>query len=440
MRPNRKAQIFTWDIILATVIFLIVLGTILFLWTDTIEDITAVDTEYEIGWLATAVAEQLARTPGSPADWTSAPNIYNVTVFGLAHTKQIGNETKTLDRVLDPDKVVAFINYTQRTNGYSPLRNRIFGTGKYDFYVELSCTDPSSLDCFEGLKFGRIANYNITCNASNTTFYITNYSLKSDPALVATWRFDEGVDSVSADSSGGEKDATLHGAAWTLGKYGNAAYFDGTDDYVTASGPAVRGQYTVALWAKVTDAATRTILSTKDARDYGFDLNFRGGNEIHADIGNGAAWLTNYANVSISYTFGRWYHIACAVNQTGYRIYVDGAMAKAGTYAASTPVLFDENHTLTLGRNGTIEYFSGGLDEVRIWSRALSDAEILADYARDDIFCRFGRNTSLANVSYQMYDTKAVTFRKALNDTLFDDDTSYLKPTANLKVVVYRAD
>lgn len=439
MPLNRKAQIFTWDIILATVIFLGVLATILFLWNDTISDLEASDTEYEVGWLATAVSEQLARTPGSPTNWTYAPNVYNITVLGLADTKQIGNDTKTLDRVLDPDKVVSFINLTKRSDDYAPLRNRLFGTGKYDFYVEISCLDPTVMDCFEGLELDNVANLNITCNESNLTLYISNHTMKSDPALAAVWRFDEGIDNSSIDASGGERDLTLYGTTWTDGKYGTALSYDGTSSHAGTPTMNVTRAYTVALWAKAGDNAVRTILSTSGPTDRGFDMKFQNGNEIHADIGSGTSWMTHYANATLLYDLDTWYHLVYVVNQTGYSIYINGTLADDGTYATGTPILLDENHTLELGRkHDNTEYFKGAIDELKIWSKALAPAEVQQEYERNDKYCRFGKNVSITNASYQMFDTKTVTFSKGKDEAFFDDDTSFLEPTANLKVVVYK--
>lgn len=447
MPLNRKGQIFTWDIILATMIFLIVLGTILFLWTDTLEDIDSADTEYELSWLATAVSEQLARTPGTPYDWTLSQNIGNITVIGLADTRQIGNDTRTLDRVLDPDKVIAFIDFTQTgtvfdQTKYAKLRNRVFGTGKYDFYVELSCLDPTVLDCFEGLQFNNIVNYNMTCNASNTIFYISNHTLKSDPYLEGIWRFDEGSGNLAADNSQEGNDATIYGASWTTGKYGSALLFDGANGYVDAIPQAtVSGAFTITLWAKVGDDAARNIISTTGPSDYGFNLELRNGNEINASIGTGTMWLAPTANATIPYNHDYWYHIAYAVNQTGYRIFINGTLVKTGTYAMGTPILFDVNHTLNIGRrhDGT-EYFNGTIDEVKVWRRALTDTEVLNEYVRADQSCRFGKYVSITDSSYQIYDSKTVTFRKSRNDSIFDDDTAFLEPTANLKVVVYRTE
>jgi hypothetical protein len=454
MPLNRKAQIFTWDIILATVIFLIALGTILFLWTDTIEDIDAADTEYELNWLATAVSEQLARTPGTPHNWTRSPNIGNITVLGLADTKRIGNDTKTLDRVLDPDKVIAFINLTQTEkafdlNKYARLRNRILGTGKYDFYVELSCLDSTVMDCFEGLRFDNIANANITCNASNTTFYISNYTLKSDPALVAVWRFDEGVDSIAADASGGENDATITGANWTAGKYGSGLKFDGSQsDYVTVPDAQVLrlgASQTVETWISVDNNAANLVRLVGKGnlthRNYGLwresdgDMLF----QIYGTSDNCDFWDNAGPGSDANIAKGTgWHHVAGTYNGSVGNLYIDGNLVSSSTCAVGTP--YNGSDSLTIGYSTMAghSYFNGTIDDVKIFSRALSGVQIAQEYARAEKYCRFAKSVSMANVSYQIYDSKTVTFRKGRSDSLFDDDTAFLEPTANLKVVVYR--
>jgi len=438
MHLNHKAQIFTWDLILATAIFLIVLATILSLWTDTIEDLEVLDTSYEMDWLATTVAEQLARTPGSPLDWTNAPNIYNITVIGLADTRTIGNDTRIQDRVIDPDKLISFINLT-KGNGYASMRNKLFGTGKYDFYIEISCLDPATMDCFEGLKLDNTANYNITCNESNTTLYISDYTMKSDPYLAGIWRFDEGTGNTSEDASAGNNDLSLHTTTWTEGKYGSALSFNSINSYAGSPTMNISRAYTVALWAKVSDNSIRTMLSTSGPKNYGFDLKFQNGNEIHADIGNGTSWITHYANATFLYDLNRWYYIVYAVNQTGYRIYINSTLIRQGAYASNTPKLLDENHTLEVGRkHDATEYYYGAIDELKIWNKALSNDEIAKEYEHGNKYCRFGKNTPITNTSYQILDTKTVTFGKGKNESIYDDDTTILEPTANLKIVLYR--
>jgi hypothetical protein len=146
---NKKGQVFTADLAVATLIFMIILGVIFYLWTETVDDISSSETEYEMVWLSTAVSEQLVRTPGVPYNWTLNPGIPNITVIGLADTQTIGQNTEPLDRVLDPNKMLFFINNSK--DKYATVKNKLFGTGKYDYYIEFACLDPYTADCFNNL-------------------------------------------------------------------------------------------------------------------------------------------------------------------------------------------------------------------------------------------------------------------------------------------------
>lgn len=166
MTLNRKAQVFTWDLIFAMFIFFMVLGMLFYLWADILEKMTKSETEYELSWLSTAVSEQLVRTAGVPHNWTLNPD--NITVIGLAYSETLGNSTTVLGRVLDPDKLMHFINITQ--NNYPAVRNKLIGSGQYDFYAVISCLNSSNRDCFEGLYVDTIENGIITCfNGFNFT-------------------------------------------------------------------------------------------------------------------------------------------------------------------------------------------------------------------------------------------------------------------------------
>jgi concanavalin A-like lectin/glucanase superfamily protein len=72
-----------------------------------------------------------------------------------------------------------------------------------------------------------------------------------------------------------------------------------------------------------------------------------------------------------------WSHLAMTYNGSSMRLYVNGALvatrAQTGNATVSTGVL-------RIGGNGVWgEYFTGAIDEVRIYNRALSAAEIQAD-------------------------------------------------------------
>jgi hypothetical protein len=69
----------------------------------------------------------------------------------------------------------------------------------------------------------------------------------------------------------------------------------------------------------------------------------------------------------------RWYHLAITRAENRFTIYVDGAPLGAEESFVAVP---DANTPLTIGEAEDLGYIDGWLDEVRIWSRALTPAEI----------------------------------------------------------------
>jgi hypothetical protein len=76
-----------------------------------------------------------------------------------------------------------------------------------------------------------------------------------------------------------------------------------------------------------------------------------------------------------------WTHIAVTYDGAMQRIYVNGV--EAGSRAQTGPIAVG-NGALRIGGNNafTDEFFSGVIDEVRIFNRALTAAEIRADMQR----------------------------------------------------------
>jgi hypothetical protein len=77
-------------------------------------------------------------------------------------------------------------------------------------------------------------------------------------------------------------------------------------------------------------------------------------------------------------TAGTWTHLAATVSDGSLRLYVNGTLVK--TTALPGPLTITDS-PLRIGGNSywTKEYFAGLIDEVRVYNRALSTAEILAD-------------------------------------------------------------
>jgi Leucine-rich repeat (LRR) protein len=153
----------------------------------------------------------------------------------------------------------------------------------------------------------------------------------------------------------------------------NALYFDGTNDYVSC--PAINpAQFTAEAWVYPTTLGKdQAILSTLNASSLvGMELHLGTDNIPIITVRNGS----NFTDVkgTTAVTANTWTHIAATCNGTTVNLYVNGTLVKYTTIASYTA----GTQSLVLGRRSGESgyYFSGKIDEARVWSTARSQAEI----------------------------------------------------------------
>ncbi len=86
--------------------------------------------------------------------------------------------------------------------------------------------------------------------SSSSSVQITAGDVPLPDTLVHHWSFDEGSGDMAYNSVN-IYDGIIHGASWTVGKYGNALEFDGNSDYVEISHNAAidfQKDVTIAAW------------------------------------------------------------------------------------------------------------------------------------------------------------------------------------------------
>ena len=224
---------------------------------------------------------------------------------------------------------------------------------------------------------------NITTSA-NVGVTVTNTA--QPPGLVAAYSFDQGSGTAAPDASGTGNNGTLtNGPSWAAaGKYGGAISFDGVNDMVTIADSAsldLTTGMTLQAWVRpaVLGWPYRTVLlkETPGSHVYALYLNettrpqgtmFAGGFER---IATGAAALA--ANT--------WTHLATTYEGTNLRLYVNGTLV---TTTAASGAISTSTGALRIGAN-TIwpeEAFQGLIDEVRVYNRALTAAELTQDMNR----------------------------------------------------------
>jgi hypothetical protein len=203
--------------------------------------------------------------------------------------------------------------------------------------------------------------------------------------LEAHWKLDESSGSL-ADATGNGHTGTLrNGATMTTGKINNGISLDGTNDYFDSpDSTAYTGltQVTVTAWVKLDANSAQTQIVFKShgsAPWYTWQL-FALSNEFQFDTNTtGGAALA--AGSTIDPAINTWYHLAGVYSNGTMKIYVNGADNTSWTSGAGSGTLLDSNGVLSVGGNSGSQSTDGIIDDVRIYTRALTAGEISAIYS-----------------------------------------------------------
>jgi len=201
--------------------------------------------------------------------------------------------------------------------------------------------------------------------------------------LVAAYGFEQTSGTSVTDSSGKGSTGTLSGATWvTGGKFGRALSFDGVNDIVSVPDSNLLDLapgMTLEAWVKPTTVSGwRTVLLKERPGQLTYALYAAG--DSGRPLTEVTAGTQRDARNTAALPVGVWTHLAATYDKSTLRLYVNG------TQVASTAVsgtLVNSTRALKIGGN-TIwgEYFAGLIDEVRVYERALTPAEIAADKDR----------------------------------------------------------
>jgi len=197
------------------------------------------------------------------------------------------------------------------------------------------------------------------------------------------------------DSAGGSAGTVSGTPTFVSGRVGQAIKLNGATDYVLVTRPLDLPEYSAALWFKVEGGTgNRALLSIfNDAAQHGALLEVRSAGELRflhrATVGVATADI-GIIN-SGKFDDGAWYHAAIVKSADRATLYVNGE--QVGSAASTTQ--FDQALTkIALGMlkypidTADTRYFPGQIDEVYLYSRALSAAEIASLAGRTKPFDR----------------------------------------------------
>ena len=220
----------------------------------------------------------------------------------------------------------------------------------------------------------------LTVSDGTNTTTVTNITVNV-AGLVAAFGFEGTNGSTVVDTVTGLSEGTISNATLVPGKFGSALSFNGINSVVSVSSStvsALTSNMTIEAWVNPTSTGNswRPVLG-KPYNSSQISYVVQG-----ATPQNGLPAL--YVAPSSGNLYGStplptntWSHIAVTYNGTNLCLYVNGSLVSSQTQSgAPTP----SSIPLTIGSDGLLQAFwSGTIDEVRIYNLAVSAAQIQTD-------------------------------------------------------------
>ena len=202
--------------------------------------------------------------------------------------------------------------------------------------------------------------------------------------LVAHWTFDQTEGPELFDESGNRRNGTITGAVFTNdGRFGGALHFKQGDSVTVENFPYANSSWSFSAWVRIADDDVVTddfgsVVNTEVLGQSGWQFQTHGrSSNIYWNFTYWNQRYVTYDCVCFGPGPGRWSHATVVRDATTNALsyYVDGHLAQPATPAP--PSILPGTSTLYMGKwMGAGRPFSGSIDDVAIYSRALSAAEV----------------------------------------------------------------
>jgi hypothetical protein len=378
-----------------------------------------------MGWTASDDVLWLSVSPGSGTNAgtvTVTPTIagltagtytgnVTITALGADNSPKTIPVTLTVDPPPPPALAVSpsSLTFNATVGGSNPAAQNVSvtntGSGSLDVTASgsaswlgvtpASASAPATLSVAPSISGLAVGTYTGTVTVTATTSGTTgspktvavtlNVNPAVSPNLVGAWGFDEPSGSTATDASGKGNTGTITSATRTAsGRFGGALSFNGSNSWVTipdANTLDLTTGMTMEAWVRPSAIGNlwRAVMIKEQPGDLIYAL-YAGDSKGHAGADvftNGDKSVVGTATTPLD----TWTHLAATYDGANLRLYVNGVQAASkavtGSIRASTGAL-------RIGGNSiwSDEWFSGLIDEARLYNRALTAAEIQADMTK----------------------------------------------------------
>lgn len=208
-------------------------------------------------------------------------------------------------------------------------------------------------------------------------------SAPNEKGLVGYWSFNEGTSTFVGDFSGKGNKGSFGSPipTWTTGKFGKGLNFGATTEVNIPDSPLfdLTGDLTLTAWIKGTDndSLWQTIVGRMDAANLDWDYALFASNSSNGRpgcyYGGGSTHQLN-ADPGYDVKNNEWTFLVCSWDGSNRMIYIDGVLRGSDS---NTTGVSNSSYPLQVGDVGAPGTgYTGFIDEVRIYNRALSTAEV----------------------------------------------------------------
>jgi hypothetical protein len=271
------------------------------------------------------------------------------------------------------------------------ISGKIDELGSKTIQFPLTISNPSKIEVYPvSLSSGKEKIGSVLDSLS-----LTETSSKKSESLVAYYPFEDGAKDASGNNNNGVITGTLN--CNVEGKIGKACLFNGISDYIAiddSNSLDMSQEITISVWFKLSKSlVNRQALVGKHFIEY--ELGVYPSGCIHTYTSNTIInGYTEGINLCVDgkptftetdWITNKWYHVAWTLNKNEEKLWINGVYLgsynkiNSGNGLGTLP----GTHKLEIGRRASPNpemYFSGTIDEVRVYNRSLSEEEIKAIY------------------------------------------------------------
>lgn len=221
---------------------------------------------------------------------------------------------------------------------------------------------------------------------------VNKLDILGDNSCIATFTFDGNSNDLSGKFNGvwKDKNGNVIKGAYEVGKFGQAAKFDGNSYITIGDGNFLKigtNPYSFSFWFKFNSIINgeNGFLGKYDGQDGSFTLEYLGNKNQFVGYSNSSTQIAFSNSLEEPLLPGVWYHIVFIFEQNNYRCYLNGKLLPVTQTGKNFNVTNNVIPVIGTYKAGN-EIIDGLIDQVRIFNRVLRPEEIQTLYKKEQFY------------------------------------------------------